>query len=128
MELKTDSQNIKDSLLKEEECILYKEESDRQYVIRITPLHAPVPESKHSLMRNEDNCYFQLRQWVITELKEQDTFTTHANIQLKNGDIYHFIGISIEMDLITEIEELTFTKFSEILDKNMNYLKPFSVF
>ena len=126
--VKTDTQNIKDSLLKGDEAFLYKEEADKQYVIRINPLHAPLPVSNHNLIRNEDNCYFQLRQWVITELEEHDSFSTQANIQLNSAGYYNFIGIEIVIDRISEIDELSFSKFTDILDANMHYLKPFSVF
>lgn len=126
-EMMTDCEAIKYKLLKNEELILFKEESNTLYVIRITPLHSPLEETTDRVFTSESCLYNRLREWTKYNLID-GLFTNQVNVQLRTKDMYYTFGVDVCIEKLEQSEEFEFTRFSEDSEVNMNYLKSFSVF
>lgn len=127
MNIKTDVEAIKEMMLKNEELKLFKEEGQRLLVIRLTPLHAPLPITKSRIYTSEKSFYHQLHTWVLYELND-GIFTHQINLQVMTKDMYHTIGVDVCIEKLNEPDEFTFTKFSDEAEVDMNFIRPFSVF
>ena len=127
IEYKSDSEAIKFKLLKKEELLLYKEESDSLFVIRLMPLHAPLEETTDRVLTSERSLYNRLHEWTMQSLID-GLFTNQVNIQIRTKDMYYTFGVDICIERLEHPDEFEFTRFSEESEVNMNYLKSFSVF
>lgn len=123
----TDCEAIKYKLLKNEELILFKEEANRNYAIRLTPLHSPLQETRERILTSEKSLYHRLYDWLRCEMHE-GIYTNQVNIQFRTKDLYYTKGLDIQIEQLEEPKEFTFSTFSDDANINMNYIQPFSTF
>ncbi len=123
----TDCEAIKFKILKKEELLLYKEESNSMFVVRVTPLHSPLEETTDRVLTSERSLYNRIHEWT-KQCLINDLFTTQVNVQLRTRDMYYTFGVDICIEKLEQPDVFDFTRFSEESEVNMNYLKSFSVF